>query len=254
MTTTTATAAQAVDPEAHIGLAVSMAKPVYARALSLYYGITGHATGDDDEHTFTVDARYPALQDFITHAKIGLWRAAEFYDRSKGVAFSTFAYGHIKTQLNRAWRDFKKLMKQPAVSLDAEVEHDKGGRPKEMHEVIDIEEEAAYGCLTLPRNLRPDQLLELKLETDSFYKEIRRLPRKMRNVIVLRYGLNGSKNGSMTQEQVAANLNISRATVIRLETRGMIRLEKRLGTGLLEAFHPDGRRPAKPKGKIGSNS
>ena len=57
-------------------------------------------------------------------------------------------------------------------------------------------------------------------------KAVRELPERERQIILMRFGLNGNKE--LTQKEVAIKMGISQSYISRLEKRIMVRLRKEI--------------------------
>jgi RNA polymerase sporulation-specific sigma factor len=110
--------------------------------------------------------------------RIGLWRAILGYDPQRGTAFSSYAWPCIMRQL---WREVKAYHCQPPArpgdSLGPDCEPD------------------------------PAALWEKREVQQALRDLVQRLPQRMRQVIVLRYGLDGSPPA--TYRQIGARLGFS---------------------------------------------
>ena len=60
------------------------------------------------------------------------------------------------------------------------------------------------------------------------YKEVSKLGKRDKEIIELRYGLNGKKE--MTQKEVAKKLHISRSYVSRIEKKALMLLKSKIKT------------------------
>ena len=72
----------------------------------------------------------------------------------------------------------------------------------------------------------PEQEVDIALEQRVVQEALEHLPEEEREVLRLRFGLNGSAE-PMTLEQVVSHMGISRNRVRRLEAEGLARLSVR---------------------------
>jgi RNA polymerase sigma factor (sigma-70 family) len=231
-----------INPKDYLNLARKLAWPFYRKAMSV------------SAASNTGNAYLPDLSSFVARANEGLWKAAEKYDPDRRVKFSTFAYGIITRYLQRAFRDFLRLVNryQQAAALDAPAEHD-DSNACELHEVMDVQAAAHPDAQTSPRRSRPDEELVRKEARQAIREAVDRLPRLQRKVIKYHFGLNGTKE--LCQQKIAARLGVSTRQIKRLEHAAKAALDKELDVGLLDDLRPSGKRPAVPKGKhISSDS
>ena len=67
---------------------------------------------------------------------------------------------------------------------------------------------------------------EKKEEIAELYKVVQLLSGRERQIVVLRYGLNG--NQALTQQQVADILKISRSYVSRIEKKAILQMRRQM--------------------------
>jgi RNA polymerase sigma factor (sigma-70 family) len=231
-----------INPKDYLNLARKLAWPFYNKAMSV------------SAASNTGNAYLPDLSSFVARANEGLWKAAEKYDPGRGAKFSTFAYGVITRYLQRAFRDFLRLVNRykQAAALDARAKDD-DSNACERYEVMDVEAAAHPDAQTLPRRSRPDEELVRKEARRAVWEAVDRLPRLQRKVIKYHFGLNGTKE--LCQQKIAARFGVSIRQIKRLEHAAKAALDNELGVGLLDDLRPSGRRPGVPKGKhISSDS
>lgn len=134
------------------------------------------------------------LSDLIQTGAVGLIKAAERFDPSRGTRFSTYAYSMITGEIMRYLRKRRGLI---TVSLD-EL-HDEGFSPAETF--------AEY----------PDAFERAE---DRIFAEqlISSLPERERELIRLRY------YSGLTQREAGRLLGVSQPQVSRIERRALLRL------------------------------
>ena len=124
--------------------------------------------------------------------RIGLWRAILGYDPSRGLAFSTYAWPSIMRQV---WR---------AVKLDTR-----------FHSLPAVDEGVLF-----PEALDPSIVWEATTVRQALRELVQRLPRRLREVVVTRYGLNG--HPPAFYRQIGAALGLSGERARQLHTEALV--------------------------------
>lgn len=141
--------------------------------------------------------------DLISIGTIGLIKAIDTFDYSKGTRLATYASRCIENEILMQFRASKKQANDALLS-DA-IDTDKDGNPLTFEDII-----------ADPRNIAEE------LETKTRWEQVKSYIENMtdereREIIILRYGLNNKK--PLTQREVAQRLNISRSYVSRIEKK-----------------------------------
>ena len=150
------------------------------------------------------------LEDLISIGTIGLSKAISTYRRDKYIKLATYASRCIE---NEILMHIRKIAGQKAeVSLDEPINMDYDGNELLLSDILGTDEDMI---------MRP---LEDDVDICVLRKALSELPEREREIILMRYGLNGRKE--LTQKEVAQKLGISQSYISRLEKRIMLRLRK----------------------------
>ena len=138
-------------------------------------------------------------EDLISIGTIGLIKAINSFDPSKGARLATYAARCVENEILMYFRSQKKL--QGEVSLSESIETDKDGNSLMLMDVVGVDD-------TMLEDLHDR---ENRVRIRSLVAE--RLTEREAQVIRLRYGLDG--HAPRTQREVAKRFGISRSYVSR---------------------------------------
>ena len=151
--------------------------------------------------------------DLISVGSIGLIKAINSFEYSKGTQLSTYAARCIENEILMLIRLNKKH--KQTMSLQETLGQDKDGNDIELMDIIPgIEDEVV-------------EIVDSNILTEKMSKIIKStLSQREYEIIKLRYGLFGNK--PLTQREVAQKLGISRSYISRLETKAMETIKKEI--------------------------
>jgi RNA polymerase sigma-B factor len=205
------------------------------------------------------------IDDVIQVGSVGLIKSVDRFDRTRGVAFSTFATPTILGEIRRHFRDRTWMVRVPRPLQDLKARLSAAredlsqqlGRSPTIAEIaafLELTEEQvldgleaanAYSAISIEAPSDGESSIGLAIEArlgviDEGLDLVERrqcvaplldaLPERERRIIFLRFFRD------MTQSEIAAELGISQMHVSRLLTRTLAQLQARLTEGLRPAL------------------
>lgn len=151
------------------------------------------------------------MEELISIGCIGLIKAVDSFDERKG-RLATYACRCIDNELLMLLRGKRKTSRE--VSIFEPIGQDKEGNEIHLMDVIEQQQPDLLESMELEGNIR--KLFVLMRES---------LTPREREILMMRYGLNGRREA--TQNEIGAALGISRSYVSRIEKKALGKLRQR---------------------------
>jgi len=209
-----------------------------------------------------------ALIDLINEGNLGLLKACEKFDETKGFKFISYAVWWIRQSIMQAIIEHSKIIKVPTnkkniynkiskIKNDFELKNLREPTVKELSGLVNVSEDKVLELLNINQKslsldaplssdseetfsllntisgnaLEPDQSLLSDSVKIQIQKVLSLLSEKERKVITLYFGLNG--NATLSYEDIGLRLSLTRERVRQIKERSLARIRKASGINSL---------------------
>ena len=153
------------------------------------------------------------IDELISIGTVGLIKAIDSFDASKGTRLATYASRCIENEILMYLR--KNNKKKIEVSFDEPLNIDVDGNELLLSDVLGTENDEIY------------KIIEEEIDKDLLVMALDRLSDREKQIMELRFGLT-TRGRERTQKEVATMLGISQSYISRLEKKIISRLKKEM--------------------------
>ena len=143
------------------------------------------------------------LEDLVSIGTIGLIKGINTYKNDKNIKLATYASRCIDNEILMYLRKNKK--RKADISLDESLSFDSEGNELHLEDILGTDSDI------VTKDIEQNDMKKIML------KEINKLNERDKQIIMLRYGLNG--NEELTQKEVAELLGMSQSYISRIEKK-----------------------------------
>ena len=143
------------------------------------------------------------LEDLVSIGSIGLIKGINTFSKNKNIKLATYCSRCIDNEILMYLRKNKKTRSD--ISFEDSLSFDSEGNELHLEDILGTDKD----IVTKP--------LDDELDKEILKSELEKLNKRDKEIMCLRYGLNGYKE--YTQKEVAEKLNISQSYISRIEKK-----------------------------------
>ena len=156
------------------------------------------------------------IEDLVSIGTIGLIKAIDTFKIEKSIKLATYASRCIENEILMYIRKYSATRSE--ISIDEPLNTDWDGNELLLSDILGSDDD------------RISYEIEQMEERMLVRRAVASLHEREREIIELRYGMNGKRE--LTQKEVADKLGISQSYISRLEKKIIARLRERIETGV----------------------
>lgn len=153
------------------------------------------------------------LEDLVSIGTIGLIKGVNTYKLDKNIKLATYASRCIDNEILMFLRKNKR--RKGEVSFEDSLSYDSEGNELHLEDILGTDEDIVT------------RGLEEEVEKKLLYSEIKNLKVRDKKIMIMRYGLYGTRE--YTQKEVASIMNISQSYISRIEKKIINKLKLKHG-------------------------
>ena len=149
------------------------------------------------------------LEDLVSIGSIGLIKGINTFSKDKNIKLATYCSRCIDNEILMYLRKTKKS--KTDISFEESLSFDADGNELHLEDILGTDKDIVT------------KGLDDELDKQLLRKELNKLDKRDKEIMCLRYGLNGYEE--MTQKDVAEKLNISQSYISRIEKKVIKKLK-----------------------------